>query len=41
MKDGGSIILTGSIADIERFSRHECVQRYESGRSFICPDLDK
>jgi NAD(P)-dependent dehydrogenase (short-subunit alcohol dehydrogenase family) len=25
----------------QRFSRHECVQRYEGGGSFVCPDLDQ
>jgi hypothetical protein len=25
----------------QRLSRHECVQRHEGSRSFVCPDLDQ
>ena len=41
MKDGGSIILNASIADIKGFPAMSMYKRHKSGGSFACPDLDE
>ena len=40
MRDGGSIIMTGSIASVKGFRRLDCLQCEQGRYSFLCTNLD-